>query len=68
MRCWRCSARSLAATGRSICRPTRSRPPRTSHVLKENARIENFQAHMHLRGKGCRWKRSLPTAGAQMLS
>ena len=29
-------------------------------VLKENARIENFQAHMHLRGKGMSMEAILP--------
>ena len=32
------------------------------HVLKQNGRIENFQPHMHLRGKACRWKPFCPMA------
>ena len=30
------------------------------HVLKQNGRIENFQAHMHLRGKGMQMTAVLP--------
>jgi hypothetical protein len=37
-------------------------------VLKENARIENFQAHMHLRGKGMSMEALYPDGRRQMLS
>ena len=37
-------------------------------VLRENARVENFQAHMHLRGKGMSMEAILPTGQRQMLS
>jgi len=37
-------------------------------VLKENARIESFQPHMHLRGKGMQMSAILPTGQVQVLS
>jgi len=37
-------------------------------VLRENARIENFQAHLHLRGKGMSMEAILPNGQRQMLS
>src|ERR1700720_2703210 len=37
-------------------------------VLKENARIENFQAHMHLRGKGMSMEALYPDGRREMLS
>lgn len=37
-------------------------------VLKENARIENFQAHMHLRGKGMSMEAISPDGRREMLS
>jgi hypothetical protein len=37
-------------------------------VLKENARIENFQAHMHLRGKGMSMEAIYPDGKREMLS
>jgi hypothetical protein len=37
-------------------------------VLKENARIENFQAHMHLRGKGMSMEAIYPDGRREMLS
>jgi hypothetical protein len=36
--------------------------------LKENARIENFQAHMHLRGKGMSMEAIYPDGRREMLS
>ena len=49
-------------------------PPNTSamtegfHVLKEPARLENFQPHMHLRGKVMSMEAILPDGSKQMLS
>jgi hypothetical protein len=37
-------------------------------TLKENARIENFQAHMHLRGKGMSMEALYPDGRREMLS
>ncbi|MDP6582695.1 MAG: hypothetical protein QF681_18740, partial [Vicinamibacterales bacterium] len=37
-------------------------------VLRENGRIENFQAHMHLRGKGMQMSAILPNGRSQVLS
>jgi hypothetical protein len=37
-------------------------------TLKENARIENFQAHMHLRGKGMSMEAIYPDGRREMLS
>jgi hypothetical protein len=37
-------------------------------MLKENARIENFQAHMHLRGKGMSMEAIYPDGRREMLS
>ena len=38
------------------------------HVLKQNGRLENFQAHMHLRGKGMQMTAILPDGRSQVLS
>lgn len=38
------------------------------HVLKEPARLENFQPHMHLRGKAMSMEAILPDGTTQMLS
>ncbi len=38
------------------------------HVLKQNGRLENFQAHMHLRGKGMQMTAILPNGRSQVLS
>ena len=38
------------------------------HVLKQNGRIENFQPHMHLRGKGMQMTAILPDGSKRMLS
>ena len=38
------------------------------HVLKQNGRIENFQAHMHLRGKGMQMTAVLPDGTSRVLS
>lgn len=49
-------------------------PPNSSamtegfHVLKEPARLENFQPHMHLRGKVMSMEAILPDGSKQMLS
>ena len=37
-------------------------------TLKQNARIENFQAHMHLRGKGMSMEAIFPDGRREMLS
>src|SRR3954470_17443216 len=37
-------------------------------TLKQNARIENFQAHMHLRGKGMSMEAIFPDGKREMLS
>jgi hypothetical protein len=37
-------------------------------VLKENARVESFQPHMHLRGKAMQMSAILPTGQVQVLS
>jgi len=38
------------------------------HVLRENGRIENFQPHMHLRGKGMQLTAITPNGRSQVLS
>jgi hypothetical protein len=38
------------------------------HVLKEPARLENFQPHMHLRGKAMSMEAILPDGTTQMIS
>ena len=38
------------------------------HVMKQNGRIENFQPHLHLRGKGMSMEAILPDGSKQMLS
>jgi hypothetical protein len=38
------------------------------HVLKEPARLENFQPHMHLRGKAMSMEATLPDGTTRMLS
>ena len=38
------------------------------HVLKENGRVENFQAHMHLRGKGMQMTAIRPDGRTEVLS
>ncbi len=38
------------------------------HTLKANARVENFQPHMHLRGKAMSMEAILPTGEREMLS
>ena len=38
------------------------------HVLKQNGRVENFQAHMHLRGKGMQMTAILPDGTSRVLS
>ncbi len=49
-------------------------PPNTAamtegfHVLKEPARLENYQPHMHLRGKTMSMEAILPDGSKQMLS
>ena len=37
-------------------------------VLRENGRIENFQPHMHLRGKGMQMTATMPNGRTQVLS
>jgi hypothetical protein len=38
------------------------------HVLTQNGRIENFQPHLHLRGRGMQMEAILPTGERQVLS
>jgi hypothetical protein len=38
------------------------------HVLKQNGRVENFQPHMHLRGKGMQMEAILPDGSREVLS
>jgi len=38
------------------------------HVLKQNGRVENFQPHLHLRGKGMQMSAILPDGTVQVLS
>ena len=38
------------------------------HVLKQNGRIENYQPHMHLRGKGMQMTAVLPDGSQRVLS
>ena len=38
------------------------------HVLKQAGRVENFQPHMHLRGKGMSMEAILPDGSTQMLN
>jgi hypothetical protein len=38
------------------------------HVMRQNGRIENFQPHLHLRGKGMSMEAILPDGSKQMLS
>ena len=40
----------------------------TFHVLRQAARLENFQPHMHLRGKAMALEAILPDGSTQMLS
>jgi hypothetical protein len=39
-----------------------------SHVMKKAGRVENFQPHMHLRGKAMSMEATLPNGQTQMLS
>ena len=38
------------------------------HVLRQNGRVENFQPHMHLRGKGMQMTAVLPDGTSRVLS
>ena len=38
------------------------------HVMKQNGRVENFQPHMHLRGKAMMMEAILPSGQTQLLS
>ena len=38
------------------------------HVLRQNGRLENFQPHMHLRGKGMQLTAVLPSGETQVIS
>ena len=38
------------------------------HVMKQAGRVENFQPHMHLRGKAMSMEAILPNGTTQMLS
>jgi mono/diheme cytochrome c family protein len=58
-----------APGGRSLDIPPNQVTTTESFVtLKENARIENFQAHMHLRGKGMSMEAIFPDGKREMLS
>jgi mono/diheme cytochrome c family protein len=55
--------------GRSLDIPPNQVTTTESFVtLKENARIENFQAHMHLRGKGMSMEAIYPDGKRELLS
>src|SRR5258707_10921282 len=66
----------MAYTGPPIVsgEPLLDIPPNTAamtegfHVLKEPARLENYQPHMHLRGKTMSMEAILPDGSKQMLS
>ena len=53
---------------RWIFRPTRWPQTEGFHVLKQAARLENFQPHMHLRGKAMLLEAILPDGTMQTIS
>jgi hypothetical protein len=57
-----------AALGTMDIRPNTTSVAEGFTVLRENARIESFQPHMHLRGKGMMVEAILPTGQRQILS
>jgi mono/diheme cytochrome c family protein len=58
-----------APNGRALDIPPNQVTTTESFVtLRENARIENFQAHMHLRGKGMSMEAIYPDGKREMLS
>ena len=63
-----CCAWATPATAPSTFRRTRSRPTESFYPLKQAARIESFQPHMHLRGKAMSLEAILPTGQTVMLS
>ena len=64
----RSSAASPAATATSTSRRTRSTSAPNFHVMRKAGRVENFQPHMHLRGKAMSMEAILPNGQTQMLS
>ena len=57
-----------AALGQMDVRPNQVTVSQSFTVLKESARIESFQAHMHLRGKAMMMEAILPTGQTQVIS
>jgi hypothetical protein len=57
-----------AALGTLDLRPNQVTVSEGFTPLRENARIESFQAHMHLRGKAMMMEAILPSGQTQMLS
>jgi hypothetical protein len=49
-------------------RPNSINVTQNFHVLRENGRVENFQPHMHLRGKAMMMEAILPTGETRVLS
>ena len=63
-RCRSCRRRSARWT----FVPTRCRSSKASRVLRDNARIESYQPHMHLRGKAMMVEAILPNGQKQVIS
>ena len=61
-------SRIAGAESSSTSRPTPSRRPRAITMLQKPARLENFQPHMHLRGKAMLLEAILPDGTKRTLS
>ena len=61
-------AREQIAPGAALRDERAAFPWEVVDVLRENGRLENFQAHMHLRGKGMQMTAILPNGRSQVLS
>lgn len=60
---------SIAGGSRNIDIPPNSTlVSQDFHLMRQNGRVENFQPHMHLRGKGMSMEAILPTGSTMMLS
>ena len=57
-----------AALGQMDVRPNQVTVSQSFTVLRDSARIESFQAHMHLRGKAMMMEAILPTGQTQVIS
>jgi hypothetical protein len=57
-----------AALGQMDVRPNQVTVSQSFTVLRESARIDSFQAHMHLRGKAMMMEAILPTGQTQVIS